>query len=53
MGMATSARGHRIQFGKPLFAFPRVAGKLAWMATEIMITCQLTLYAASAPRACI
>lgn len=36
----------RIQFGKPLFAFPRVAGKLAWMATEIMIARQLTLYAA-------
>jgi (2S)-methylsuccinyl-CoA dehydrogenase len=36
----------RHQFGKPLFAFPRVAGKLAWMAVEIMIACQLTLYAA-------
>ena len=35
-----------IQFGKPLFAFPRVSGKLAWMATEIMIARQLTLYAA-------
>ncbi|MFL5335332.1 MAG: acyl-CoA dehydrogenase family protein [Geminicoccaceae bacterium] len=36
----------RIQFGRPLFAFPRVAGKLAWMATEIMIARQLTLFAA-------
>ncbi len=36
----------RIQFGKPLFAFPRVFGKLAWMATEIMIARQLTLFAA-------
>ena len=36
----------RVQFGKPLFAFPRVSGKLAWMATEIMIARQLTLYAA-------
>ena len=36
----------RHQFGKPLFAFPRVAGKLAWMATEIMIARQLTLFAA-------
>ena len=35
-----------IQFGKPLFAFPRVSGKLAWMATEIMIARQLTLFAA-------
>ena len=36
----------RHQFGKPLFAFPRVHGKLAWMATEIMIARQLTLFAA-------
>ena len=36
----------RHQFGKPLFAFPRVSGKLAWMATEIMIARQLTLFAA-------
>ena len=36
----------RHQFGKPLFAFPRVSGKLAWMAVEIMIARQLTLYAA-------
>ena len=34
------------QFGKPLFAFPRVHGKLAWMAVEIMIARQLTLFAA-------
>ena len=34
----------RIQFGKPLFAFPRVFGKLAWMAAEIMIARQLTLF---------
>ncbi|MFO1035972.1 MAG: acyl-CoA dehydrogenase family protein [Geminicoccaceae bacterium] len=36
----------RIQFGKPLLAFPRVAGKLAWMAVEIMIARQLTLHSA-------
>ena len=36
----------RRQFGKPIFEFPRVHGKLAWMATEIMIARQLTLYAA-------
>ena len=36
----------RNQFGKPLFAFPRVSGKLAWMAVEIMIARQLTLFAA-------
>jgi (2S)-methylsuccinyl-CoA dehydrogenase len=32
----------RIQFGKPIFAFPRVALKLAWMAVETMIARQLT-----------
>ena len=32
----------RIQFGKPIFEFPRVAGKIAWMAVETMIARQLT-----------
>jgi len=36
----------RIQFGKPILAFPRVAGKLAWMATETMIARQLAYFAA-------
>jgi (2S)-methylsuccinyl-CoA dehydrogenase len=36
----------RKQFGKEIFAFPRVAGKLAWMAVETMIARQLTLFAA-------
>jgi (2S)-methylsuccinyl-CoA dehydrogenase len=36
----------RQQFGKPLFAFPRVHQKLAWMAVEIMLARQLTLHAA-------
>jgi (2S)-methylsuccinyl-CoA dehydrogenase len=36
----------RIQFKKPLYAFPRVADKLSWMAVEIMIARQLTLFAA-------
>ena len=36
----------RIQFGRPLAAFPRVAGKLAWMAVETMIARQLTYFAA-------
>ncbi len=36
----------RVQFGKPIIAFPRVAGKLAWMAVETMISRQLTLFAA-------
>lgn len=36
----------RVQFGRPLAAFPRVAGKLAWMAVETMIARQLTYFAA-------
>ncbi|MDH5747805.1 MAG: acyl-CoA/acyl-ACP dehydrogenase [Rhodospirillales bacterium] len=36
----------RIQFGKPIYAFPRVSGKLAWMAVETMIARQLTYFAA-------
>jgi (2S)-methylsuccinyl-CoA dehydrogenase len=36
----------RRQFGKPLIAFPRVAGKLAMMAVEIMIARQLTYFSA-------
>jgi (2S)-methylsuccinyl-CoA dehydrogenase len=36
----------RQQFGKPLYAFPRVFGKLAWMAVETMIARQLSYFAA-------
>lgn len=36
----------RVQFGKPLSAFPRVQAKLAWMATETMMARQLTYFAA-------
>jgi alkylation response protein AidB-like acyl-CoA dehydrogenase len=32
----------RVQFDRPIFQFPRVAGKLAWMATETMAARQLT-----------
>jgi (2S)-methylsuccinyl-CoA dehydrogenase len=38
--------GSRVQFGKPIYAFPRVAGKLAWMAVETMLARQLTWFAA-------
>jgi (2S)-methylsuccinyl-CoA dehydrogenase len=34
----------RIQFGKPLIDFPRVADKLAMMATELMAARQLTYF---------
>ena len=36
----------RVQFGKPIFAFPRVADKLVGMALETMVARQLTLFAA-------
>jgi (2S)-methylsuccinyl-CoA dehydrogenase len=38
----------RIQFGKPLLAFPRVADKLAMMAAEIHLARQLTYFAGRA-----
>lgn len=36
----------RHQFQKPIYAFPRVAGKIAWMAVETMIARQLTYFSA-------
>lgn len=36
----------RQQFGRVIYAFPRVSGKLAWMAVETMIARQLTYFAA-------
>lgn len=36
----------RQQFGKPLIHFPRIAGKLAMMAVEVMIARQLTYFSA-------
>jgi (2S)-methylsuccinyl-CoA dehydrogenase len=36
----------RIQFGKPLFAFPRVFGKVVAMAVEIHVARQITYFAA-------
>ena len=36
----------RIQFGKQIYEFPRVAGKLAWMAVETMVARQLSYFAA-------
>ena len=53
MGVAQSALDiamryaiDRKQFGKSLIEFPRVSGKLAMMAVEIMIARQLTYYSA-------
>jgi (2S)-methylsuccinyl-CoA dehydrogenase len=36
----------RQQFGGAIMRFPRVGGKLAWMAVEIMMARQLTYFAA-------
>jgi len=36
----------RTQFGRAIHAFPRVHGKLAWMAVETMVARQLTYFAA-------
>jgi (2S)-methylsuccinyl-CoA dehydrogenase len=36
----------RIQFGRPLYEFPRVHGKIAWMVVEVMIARQLAYFAA-------
>jgi (2S)-methylsuccinyl-CoA dehydrogenase len=36
----------RVQFGRPIAEFPRVAVKLAWMAVETMVARQLTWAAA-------
>jgi (2S)-methylsuccinyl-CoA dehydrogenase len=44
LGMAYAQE--RRQFGKAIAAFPRVHGKLAWMAVETMMARQLTWFAA-------
>ena len=36
----------RLQFSKPILEFPRISGKIAWMAVETMIARQLALFAA-------
>jgi (2S)-methylsuccinyl-CoA dehydrogenase len=46
MEQALTYAQERQQFGKPIIDFPRVADKIAMMATEIMIARQLTYHAA-------
>jgi (2S)-methylsuccinyl-CoA dehydrogenase len=46
MEQALDYAQNRVQFGVPIVSFPRVADKIAMMATEIMIARQLTYYAA-------
>ena len=42
MELARDYAVDRQQFGKSIYAFPRVAGKIAWMAVETMIARQLS-----------
>ncbi len=46
MELGMSYAESRKQFGGPLIGFPRVAGKLAMMAAEIMVARQLTYFSA-------
>lgn len=46
MELALRYANERVQFGKPLIAFPRVANKIAMMAVELQIARQLTYFAA-------
>jgi len=46
MEAGLSYANERIQFARPIFEFPRVAGKLAWMAVETMAARQLSYFAA-------
>ena len=46
MDLALKYASERVQFGKPIYAFPRVANKIVMMAVEVMIARQLTYFAA-------
>ncbi|HJS31448.1 MAG TPA: acyl-CoA dehydrogenase family protein [Alphaproteobacteria bacterium] len=46
LALALAYASQRRQFGKPIAVFPRISGKLAWMAVETMIARQLTWFAA-------
>jgi (2S)-methylsuccinyl-CoA dehydrogenase len=44
--LAVAYARDRKQFGRPIAAFDRVAGKIGWMAVEVMVARQLTFFAA-------
>ncbi len=46
MDLALNYAMDRQQFGKAIYAFPRVANKIVMMAVEVMIARQITYYAA-------
>ncbi|MBT3237861.1 MAG: acyl-CoA/acyl-ACP dehydrogenase [Rhodospirillaceae bacterium] len=45
MELGLNYANDRLQFGKAIYEFPRVAGKLAWMAVETMVARQLAHFA--------
>ncbi|MEE8084639.1 MAG: acyl-CoA dehydrogenase family protein [Alphaproteobacteria bacterium] len=45
--LAVTYANERRQFGKPIAAFDRVAGKIGWMAVEVMVSRQLAFFAAA------
>ncbi|MEM6826046.1 MAG: acyl-CoA dehydrogenase family protein, partial [Pseudomonadota bacterium] len=47
LDIATRYAEERMQFGRALIEFPRVSGKIAMMAVEIMVARQLTYFSAA------
>lgn len=46
LDLALAYARERVQFGQPIYNFPRVANKIVMMAVEVMIARQLTYFAA-------
>ena len=46
LDLALAYARERVQFGQPIYNFPRVANKIAMMAVEVMMARQLTYFAA-------
>ena len=46
LDLALAYARERVQFGRPIYDFPRVANKIVMMAVEVMIARQLTYFAA-------
>ncbi len=46
LDLALAYARERVQFGRPIYDFPRVANKIVMMAVEVMLARQLTYFAA-------
>jgi len=46
LDLALAYARERVQFGRPIYGFPRVSNKIVMMAVEVMIARQLTYFAA-------